>query len=346
MTERRPSDAGSTPPPNGGGTHQGAERLIAIVGPTATGKTALAVRLAERLAGEVIGADSRQLYRGMDIGTAKPTAEERERPDGRPLRASASGRVRHHLIDVAEPDETFNLGRYLDLADDALQDCWSRGVVPLLVGGTGQYIWALLEGWQVPRVPPDRRLRAELEEKAEREGVERLAEELAQVDPETAARIDQRNVRRIIRALEVFRVTGRPLSAWQARRQPEFAATIIGLDCPRDELYRRIDARVDAMLAAGLVDEVQGLIDSGYSCDLPAMSGIGYRQVCQHLAGELTLDEAIARIKTETHRLARMQHTWFRRDDPRIRWIDVTAAEPLAETLCIVESEMTFSSNV
>ena len=195
----------------------------------------------------------------------------------------------------------------------------------------------------MPRVPPDRRLRAELEAKADREGVEHLADELAEVDPETAARIDLRNPRRIIRALEVFRVTGRPLSAWQTRRQPAFTATIIGLDCARDELYRRIDARVDAMLATGLVDEVRGLIDSGYSCDLPAMSGIGYRQVCQLLAGELTPDEAIARIKTETHRLSRMQHTWFRRDDPRIRWIDVTPTEPLAEALCIVEFEMTLT---
>ena len=329
MTDRGSDDAGS-PLPSGGGGLGGAKRLVAIVGPTATGKTALAVRLAERLGGEILGADSRQLYRGLDIGTAKPSAEERER-------------VRHHLIDVVEPDETFNLGRYLDLAVGALQDCWSRGVLPLLVGGTGQYIWALLEGWQVPRVPPDRRLRAELEAKADREGVERLAEELAEVDPETAARIDLRNPRRIIRALEVFRVTGRPLSAWQTRRQPAFTATIIGLDCPRDELYRRIDARVDAMLATGLIDEVRGLIDSGYSCDLPAMSGIGYRQVCQLLAGELTPDEASARIKTETHRLSRMQHTWFRRDDPRIRWIDVTPTEPLAEALCIVEFEMTLT---
>ena len=302
--------------------------LVAIVGPTATGKTALAVRLAERLGGEVVNADSRQAYRGMDIGTAKPTPDER-------------ARVRHWLIDVIGPDEPFSLGRYLDLAGEALHDCWSRAVSPILVGGTGQYLWALLEGWQVPRVPPDPALRAELEELAQREGPQRLAEELARVDPAYAARIDTRNVRRVIRALEVYRKTGRPLSACRDRRPPDFAWTVIGLTCPRDELYRRIDARVDAMIAAGLVDEVRGLAEHGYGRDLPAMSGIGYRQVCQHLAGELSLEEAIARIKTETHRLARMQHNWFGRDDPRIHWIDVTAGDPFPAALRVVESKLT-----
>ena len=300
--------------------------LLAIVGPTAAGKTAVAVQLAQRLGGEIVNADSRQLYRGMDIGTAKPAAEE-------------LGRARHWLVDVADPDEPFSLGRYLDLAGEALQDCWSRDVLPLLVGGTGQYVKALLEGWQVPRVPPDRRLRAELEAIVAREGPQALAEELTRVDPETAATIDLRNMRRVIRALEVYRVTGRPLSSWRDRKPPQFASTVVGLACPRDELYRRIDARVDAMIAAGLVDEVRGLIERGYGCDLPAMSGIGYRQLCQHLAGELSLDEAVARIKTETHRLARMQHAWFRADDPRIHWIDVTAGDPFAEALRMVESK-------
>ena len=326
MNEERSGDVPQEPPPAGGGALRPTARLVGIVGPTATGKTALAVRLAERVGGEIFGADSRQVYRGMDIGTAKPAAHER---------------VRHWLIDVADPDEPFSLGRYLELAEEALRDCWSRGALPLLVGGTGQYVWALLEGWRVPRVPPDRQLRAELEAQAAREGIQRLVEQLVAVDPETAARIDRRNPRRVIRALEVYRLTGRPLSAWRARRPPKFASTVIGLACPRDELYRRIDARVDAMMAAGLVDEVRGLIDRGHGCDLPAMSGIGYRQVCQHLAGELSLDEAVARIKTETHRLARMQHNWFRRDDTRILWIDVAAADPFAEALRVVESEVT-----
>jgi tRNA dimethylallyltransferase len=300
-------------------------RLIAIVGPTASGKTPLAMALAGRIGGEIINADSRQTYRGMDIGTAKPSTADRER-------------VRHHLIDVADPDEAFSLARYLDVAHDTLDHCWSRGVPPLLVGGTGQYVWALIEGWRVPRVPPDKQLRAELEQLLAREGVDALARELERVDPATARDIDTKNPRRLIRAIEVFRVTGRPLSEWRAAQPPAFASTIIGLSCERAELYRRIDARVDAMISSGFLDEVRGLIDRGYACDLPSMSSIGYRQLCQHFAGELSLDDAIARIKTETHRLARMQHNWFRANDSRIRWIDVTTSDPLDAALRVVES--------
>jgi tRNA dimethylallyltransferase len=299
------------------------KRLLAIVGPTASGKSSLAVGLAEQLGGEVVNADSRQVYRGMDIGTAKPPADER-------------ARVPHHLYDIADPVEAFSLGRYLDLAADALNNCWSRDVLPVVAGGTGQYVWALLEGWQVPRVAPDLELRAELE----RQPTEHLLEELRRVDPVYAERVDPHNGRRIIRAIEVFRRTGRPLSSCQTRLPPDFAWLVLGLSHPRDELYRRIDARVDAMIAAGLVDEVRGLIERGCGCDRPAMSSIGYRQVCQHLAGELSLAEAVARLKTETHRLVRMQDNWFGRDDPRIHWLDAAAGDPLAEALRVVESEL------
>ena len=302
-------------------------RLLAIVGPTAAGKTALAVRLAERLGGEIVNADSRQVYRGMDIGTAKPSAAEQ-------------ALARHWLIDVAAPDEPFSLGRFLDLANEALAGCWARGVLPILAGGTGQYVWALLEGWEVPRVPPDPQLRAELEAQAEREGLGSLVEELERVDPAYAARVDRQNPRRVVRALEVYRRSGRPISSCQTRRPPAFGWTAVGLACEREELYRRIDARADAMFAAGLVDEVRGLIERGCGCDLPAMSGIGYRQVCQHLAGEVPLAEAVERVKTETHRLARVQRNWFRERDPRIRWIDATNADPFAEALRTVESEL------
>jgi len=305
----------------------GAKRLLAIVGPTATGKSALAIRLAERLRGEVINADSRQVYRGMDIGTAKPSNEDRER-------------VPHRLIDIGDPAEPFSLGRYLDLASEALHDCWSRDALPIVAGGSGQYVWALLEGWQVPRVAPDRELRAELEAQAAREGPQPLLDELQRVDPAYAARVDPQNVRRIIRAIEVYRRTGRPLSSCQTRLPPDFSWLVIGLACRREELYRRIDARVDAMIASGLVDEVRGLIDRGCGCDRPSMSSIGYRQVCEHLGGGLSLEEAIARIKTETHRLARMQHNWFRAGDPRIHWLDVPDGDPFAEALRVVESEL------
>ncbi|TAK64841.1 MAG: tRNA (adenosine(37)-N6)-dimethylallyltransferase MiaA [Dehalococcoidia bacterium] len=300
-------------------------RLIAIVGATATGKTALAVELARRLGGEIVNADSRQVYRGMDIGTAKPTAAEQ-------------AAARHWLIDVAAPDEQFTLARFLDLANAALADIWSRGRLPIVVGGTGQYVWALLEGWRVPRVPPDRALRAELEERARREGVASLLEELRAVDPAGAAIVDAANPRRIIRAVEVTRATGRPWSEWRRRDAPSFEARIIGLRMERAALYRRIDERVDAMLVAGLVDEVRRLNAAGYGCELASMASIGYREVCEHLRGELTLEEAAARIKTETHRLARMQHTWFRADDARITWVEAGAGDLVGRAVAVVES--------
>jgi tRNA dimethylallyltransferase len=284
-------------------------RLVAIVGATATGKTALAVELARRLNGEVVNADSRQVYRGMDIGTAKASPAEQ-------------AVARHWLVDVVAPDEQFTLARFLDLANAALADIWSRARLPIVVGGTGQYVWALLEGWRVPRVPPDRALRAELEERARRDGVASLLDELRAIDAGALSIIDVANPRRIIRAIEVTRATGRPYSEWRRRDAPSFDARIIGLRMERPALYRRIDERVDAMLAAGLADEVRRLNAAGYGCDLPSMASIGYREVCAHLRGEMTLEQAAARIKTETHRLARMQHTWFRADDARIAWLE------------------------
>lgn len=296
--------------------------LLAIVGATATGKTALAVELARRLNGEIISADSRQLYRGMDIGTAKPTPAEQ-------------AAARHWLIDVADPDQTFTLAAFLDAAHAALDDIRSRGSLPIVVGGTGQYVWALLEAWRVPRVPPDPALRAELERRAAADGAASILEELRRVDPASAATIDPNNARRIIRAIEVTRATGRPFSEWREKGEPAFSQTILGLRLDRTELYRRIDARVDGMIAAGLIDEVRRLNDAGYGCDLPSLASIGYREICEHLRGECTLAEAVARIKTETHRLARMQHTWFRAADPRIHWFDADAADLLGDALTV-----------
>jgi tRNA dimethylallyltransferase len=306
--------------------------LIAIVGATATGKSALALRLARAFDGEIVGADSRQVYRHLDIGTAKPTAAER-------------AQARHWLIDVADPDEQFSVGRYLDLARQALADIWSRGKRAFLVGGTGQYVWSLLEGWQVPRVGPDWALRRSLEERARQEGVGVLHRELAMVDREAAARIDPRNVRRVVRALEAYRLTGRPLSSWQEKLQPEFTALILGIELPRSELYRRIDERAERMLAAGLVDEVRGLLARGYGPELPPMTGIGYRQVCQHLTGEISLAEATAKMKTETHRLARMQSTWFRRDDQRIHWL-AADGDVYGEAKRLVEASLRSASSM
>jgi tRNA dimethylallyltransferase len=300
------------------------QRLLAIVGATATGKTTLAIQLAERFDGEIVNADSRQVYRGMDIGTAKPTPQEQQRAP-------------HWLIDVARPDERLTLATYLELANVALADIWARGRLPVVVGGTGQYVWALLEGWRVPRVPPDPALRAELEAVAHREGPGVLFELLRREDPVSAASIDPRNVRRVIRALEVTRATGRPFSAWRERRPHIESPLIIGLRMQRDRLYGRIDERVDVMMAGGFLDEVRALNNAGYGCDLPSMDSIGYRQICDHLAGERTLADAVARIKTETHRLARMQHTWFRADDTRIRWLDANVPWLGQEAVAVVQ---------
>jgi tRNA dimethylallyltransferase len=300
-------------------------RITAIIGATATGKTALAIALAQALGGEVVNADSRQVYRGMDIGTAKPTATQR-------------ALAPHWLLDVAAPDEQFTLAMFLDGARGALHDITARERVPVVAGGTGQYIWALLEGWQVPRVPPDAALRTELETLAANAGAAAVAARLRAVDPESADSIAPGNVRRMVRAIEVSEATGRPFSAWRAK-WGALEATIIGLEIPRQALYERIDARVDAMVAAGLVDEVRGLISQGYDCAVLSMSGIGYRQICEHLGGECSLEDATARIKTETHRLARMQHTWFRRDDGRIRWLDASAPDVRERALSVVLEE-------
>jgi len=284
--------------------------LVVIVGPTAVGKTEIALRLGEALNGEVVSADSRQVYRGMDIGTAKPTPEEQ-------------AQVLHHLIDIIAPDEPFSLGQYQELAYAAIDDILERGRLPLLVGGTGQYVWAVVEGWGIPRVPPQPELRAELEQVAEREGATALHERLRALDPVAAARIDPRNVRRVIRALEVCLITGQPISAQQRKSPPPYRILIIGLTRPRSVLYARIDARVEQMIAAGLVDEVQRLLQAGYSPELPSMSSLGYREIAAYLQGEISLEEAVARIKREPRRFVRQQGTWFRRDDPRIRWFDL-----------------------
>ena len=286
-------------------------RLLVIVGPTAVGKTALSLALARRLDGEIVSADSRQIYRSMDIGTAKATPAEQ---------AAAP----HHLIDVVAPDEELTLSHYRRLASDGIADIARRGRLPILVGGTGLYVRALLEGWSVPAVPPQPELRRALEQRAARDGADALHRRLAEVDPESAARIDARNVRRVIRALEVYHATGRPISALQDKAPPDYRVLTIGLTMPRPDLYRRIDERVDRMVAAGLVEEVRALMERGYGIDLPAMSGLGYRQIVQHLRGEISLDEAVALIKRHTRRFVRQQYNWFRLSDPTIRWVDVS----------------------
>jgi tRNA dimethylallyltransferase len=287
-----------------------AKSVVAVVGPTATGKTALSLRLAEALDGEIVSADSRLFYRGMDIGTAKPTPVER-------------ARIRHHLIDIADPDETVGLAVFLGLARAAIGSIHSRGKLPLLVGGTGQYVRAVLEGWRVPRVPPDAALRASLEADAERDGPAALHARLARLDPAAAGRIDARNVRRVIRALEVCLTTGRPISEQQGKRPPPYRILQIGLTMERETLYARVDRRLDEMMAAGLVEEVRGLLQAGYDWHLPAMSGLGYVQFKPYFERGVTPEaEVVAEIRRATRRLIRSQANWFQRDDPAILWFD------------------------
>lgn len=281
--------------------------LIAIVGPTASGKSELAVALAHALGGEVVGADSRQVYRGMAIGTAQPGTE-------------LLSAVPHHLISFLAPDSPFGLAQYLDLAHEAIAAIRARGRVPIVVGGTGQYIAALLEGWHVPRVPPDPALRATFAAEAERLGAATLHARLAALDPAAAAAIHPRNVRRVVRALEVIEHTGRPFSA-QQQRHGAAAGIVVGLDLPRETLYERIDRRVEAMYNAGLLDEVRWLAEAGYRRDLPSMASIGYPEAWAALTGEIAMDEAIRHTQLATHRLARQQFTWFRRMASGVTWL-------------------------
>lgn len=278
--------------------------LVTLVGATASGKTEVAVEVARRLPVEVVSADSRQVRAGMCIGTAAPTDEE--------LAA-----VPHHLVGVASPDAPWSLAEFLSRARAALEDIWSRGRLPLVVGGTGQYVWALIEGWQPPAVPPDPALRARLEEAAARCGPAPLVEELRALDPEALARVDARNPRRLIRAIEVARAG----VAAPAVVPPDFTSHVVGLHRDREALHARADARVERMVVAGLLEETRSLLER-YPPDLAAFQSIGYAEAIRVLRGEWDLATAVARMKIETRRLIRMQATWFRADDPRIRWVD------------------------
>jgi tRNA dimethylallyltransferase len=280
--------------------------LLVLLGQTAVGKTALSLKLAKELNGEIISADSRLFYRGMDIGTAKPTAVEQ-------------AQVPHHLIDLCAPDETLTLGAYQRLAYQTIDAVLANGRLPILVGGTGQYVKAVVEGWGIPKVPPQPRLRETL---AQLGGPE-LARWLQTLDPVAAQKHDPRNVRRVIRALEVTLVAGRPISELQRKTPPPYRICQIGLTRPREALYARIDARVDQMMADGLLAELEGLRDAGYGRSLPSMSGLGYRQLWAYLDGEMSLEDAVERIKFDTHHFARHQSNWFRLNDPTIRWFEI-----------------------
>lgn len=289
--------------------------LIVLVGPTAVGKTELSLDLAQAVSGEIVSADSRLIYRGMDIGAAKPSLTQQEM-------------VPHHLIDIVDPDLTLTVAEYQHRAYAVIDAIGKRGKVPLLVGGSGQYVRAVVEGWGIPKVAPDWKLRVELEAFAETNGASALHARLAKLDPIASGRIDYRNVRRVIRALEVTLLSGQPISELQVKSPPPYRILQIGLTRPRPALYERVDARIDAMLATGLLDEVRNLAAAGYDWQLPAMSGLGYRQIGLYLQGEATLEESVQLIRKETRRFVRQQGTWFRPDDPRLVWFDLEQAGP------------------
>jgi tRNA dimethylallyltransferase len=296
--------------------------LVIILGPTAVGKTEIALLLAERLEGEIISADSRLFYRGMDIGTAKPSRSD-------------LARVRHYLIDITEPDDVISLAKFQSAARQVIAEITGGGRLPFLVGGTGQYIRAVIEDWQVPRVKPNPAMRAIIESWSEQIGPEGLHKRLAVLDPQAAEKIDYRNLRRTIRALEVILLTGEKFSAQKQRGRAPYHTLQLGLTRPRSELYERIDRRVEAMIEAGLVKEVQSLLNKGYPPDLPTLSAIGYRQIIDYLVGIISLDEAIQQIKRSTRILVRRQANWFKDHDPDIHWF---VAGP--ETVDAMETEI------
>lgn len=299
-------------------------RLIVLVGPTAVGKTAAGIELAERLGGEIISADSMAIYKGMNIGTAKPTAEEQQR-------------VRFHMIDVVEPDQPFTVVDFAQGATAIIDGLPAESKWPILLGGTGFYVRAVVDGLDIPEVGPDPELRAGLAEEAQEKGKEALHDRLRQVDPKTADRLHVNDLKRVIRALEVYELTGIPMSELheadkRSTRYPD--AAWFGLTMDRERLYKRIEDRVDQQIKDGLVEEVRGLLDKGYEKSLTSLQGLGYKEIIGYLTGEYSLEDAVELLKRRTRRFAKRQFTWFN-PDKRIYWIDIEgkSADQVAEII-------------
>ncbi|CUU03615.1 tRNA dimethylallyltransferase [Candidatus Thermokryptus mobilis] len=286
------------------------KKVLAIVGPTASGKTKLSIIVAEKIGGEIISADSRQVYRYMDIGTAKPSKEERER-------------VKHYFIDELNPDEEFNAGVFGERGREIIEDIFSRGKVPIIVGGSGLYVKSLIDGF-FEGPAGDWELRETLYRKAKQLGKEAVYEELKRVDPASAEKIHPNNLKRVIRALEVYYLTGKPISQLQVEMKPEinFETVQVGLNWDRKKLYRRIEKRVDEMIERGLIDEVRKLRELGYDKNLNSLQTVGYKEVFDYLDGLISYDEMVYLIKRNSRRYAKRQLTWFRQDR-RIIWVDV-----------------------
>lgn len=295
--------------------------VVVICGPTATGKTSTAIELAETVSGEIVGADSMQVYRYMDIGTAKPTADEQ-------------ACVPHHMIDIVDPDEHFDARKYAEMAHEIIMELFTRGITPLVVGGTGLYIKALVHGL-FEADPADHNIRRRLKEKAEALGTDFLHKRLSRCDPDTASRIHPHDTYRIVRALEVYELTGKTISDHQRTHRFQdrpFRVLKIGLDLDRDLLYDRINLRVDAMIKAGLIDEVKGLLGQGYAPNLKSMQSIGYRHLVDFIEKRLSWDEALRTLKRDTRRYAKRQLTWFNAD-PEIVWFNPEQLDEILRTI-------------
>jgi tRNA dimethylallyltransferase len=295
--------------------------MLAIIGPTAVGKTKIAIEIASQINAEIISADSMCVYRYMDIGTAKPTAKDRKK-------------VPHHLIDVVDPDYPFSVSDYISLAVKSLDDISSRGKIPLVCGGTGLYLRALFEGFSFPIIGKNEKIREEYLNRIQKEGLQKIHQELEKIDPVSAQRIHPNDAKRIIRALEVFRLTGMPISKLQEKGQgsrvkghnpTDDGRRIIGLNLPKEELYQRIERRIEQMFKDGLVDEVKDLLNRGYHKNLTSMQALGYKETIDYLENKITLPELIELVKQKTRQFAKRQMTWFRSFE-NVIWIDANEA--------------------
>lgn len=281
-------------------------KLVVILGPTGSGKSNLAVKLAKKFRGEIVSADSRQIYIGMDIGTAKVTRKE-------------MAGIRHYLLDIVNPSQEYSLAQYKEAAVNAIKKIQRKNKVPFLVGGTGLYIQAIVDNLDIPQVPPDKRLRRKIEKEIEKRGLKNVYKKLLKLDPGALNIVDPRNPRRVIRALEVCLKTKKPFSNFYRKGEPLFEVLQIGIKTNRQQLYKKIDQRVDLMVKQGLVDEVKRLAKK-YDWHLPSMSGIGYKEIGEYLQGKNSLTDAGQKMKYRTHAYVRRQITWFNRDK-RIKWI-------------------------
>ena len=301
------------------------QKLIVVAGPTASGKTGLAIEIAKAINGEIVGADSMQIYKYMDIGAAKPTAQERSE-------------AVHHMIDFLEPDAEYSVADYTVQAHEVIAEIASRGKVPVMCGGTGLYINSVVDDVTFGEIDTDYEMRAELEALAKKEGAQKLLEILSEFDEESAQKLHPNNLRRIIRAIEFYRVTGVPISEHQRQtklRESRYEPLMLCVSWDRKVLYERINKRVDIMLNEGLLDEVRMLMDKGYTKELNSMKGIGYKEVMDYFNGEIAYDEMVELIKQSSRRYAKRQLTWFRRDE-RIHWI--SAENAVDEALELVKT--------